>query len=74
MTPATFDNKPEDKLGMSPTELRSTLAMCGLHEGEESLLPDWSEQTNEKGQNDSTCNQIIINALKIYFLKMLKSQ
>ena len=64
VTPETVDNKPEDKLGMSQTKLRSTLAMCGLHDGEESLLPVWFEKTNEKCQNDNTRNQIIINALK----------
>ena len=58
------DAKPEDKLGMSPTELRSTIAMCGLREGEESLLPEWFEKVNEKGQNDNTRNQIIIATLK----------
>jgi hypothetical protein len=58
------NTKPEDKLGMSPTELRSTLAMCGLREGEESLLPEWFEKINEKGQNDNTRNQIIIATLK----------
>jgi hypothetical protein len=56
--------KPEDKFGMSPTELKSTLAMCGLREGEEDLLPDWLVTTNEKGQNDNTRNQIIIATLK----------
>jgi hypothetical protein len=50
----TEDNKPEEKLGMSPTELKSTLSMCGLREGEESLLPEWFEKINEKGQNDNT--------------------
>ena len=58
------DTRPEEKFGMSPTELKSTLAMCGLREGEEDLLPEWLVTTNEKGQNDNTRNQIIIATLK----------
>jgi hypothetical protein len=65
-TPAVEETvqKPEDKLGMSTTELANTLKMCGLQSGEESLLPAWFEKVNEKGQNDNTRNQIIINTLK----------
>ena len=63
-TTNVVDTKPEEKFGMSPTELKSTLAMCGLREGEEDLLPEWFETTNEKGQNDNTRNQVIIATLK----------
>jgi hypothetical protein len=52
------ETKPEDKFGMSPTELKATLAMSGLREGEEDLLLEWLVTTNEKGQNDNTRNQI----------------
>ena len=56
--------KPEEKFGMSDTELQTTLSMCGLNKGEESLLPTWFEKLNEKGQNDNTRNQVIIKSLQ----------
>ena len=61
--PAATTN-PEDRVGMSDTELHTTLAMCGLNKGEESLLPSWFEKLNEKGQNDNTRNQVIIKSLQ----------
>ena len=38
--------------------------MCGLNRGEEALLPIWFSKVNEKGQNDNTRNQIIIQQLQ----------
>ena len=69
-TPPRNQNKvptvvtPEEKFGMSATELASTLKLCGLKEGEEHLLPAWLLQMSEKGQNDNTRNQIIIKWLQ----------
>jgi hypothetical protein len=63
-TEATTTSKPEEKFGMSDTELQTTLAMCGLNNGEEELLPSWFEKLNEKGQNDNTRNQVIIKTLQ----------
>jgi len=55
---------PEEKYGMSETELSSTLKLCGLKKGDEHLLPAWLLQMSEKGQNDNTRNQIIIKRLQ----------
>ena len=62
-TPTTTDNESPGTFGMSPTELRLTLRMCGLQEGDEDLLPRWFSATVEKGQTDNTKNQVIISAL-----------
>jgi hypothetical protein len=57
-------HKPEEDFGMSLTELSITLSVCGLNTGEEVLLPLWFCKINEKGQNDNTRNQIIIQQLQ----------
>ena len=55
---------PAEKIGMSETEMASTLKLCGLTQGEEHLLPSWLLQMGEKGQNNNAHNQIIIKLLK----------
>ena len=69
-TPTVTENpKPEDGFGMSSTELATMLSMCGLNTGEEALLPLWFCRINEKGQNDNTRNQIIIQQLQNILFK-----
>ena len=63
VSPTTTDIETTGTLGMSPTELRMTLMMCGLQDGDEDLLPKWLSATAEKGQTDNTKNQVIIAAL-----------
>ena len=44
----TQDNPPlatyEDRLGMSATELRTALTMCGLTTDQEDVLPEWKRE------------------------------
>ena len=47
----------EDKLGMSATEIRTTLTMCGLTTGQEDILPEWMFKMAEKGMTTNTKNQ-----------------
>ena len=53
----------EEKLGMSATELRTTLIMCGLTTGQEYILPEWMFKMAERGIVTNTNNQIIIKQL-----------
>ena len=53
----------EDKLGMSSTELKKNLLMCGLEESKESLLPIWLTAIAENGMTDNTRNNVITKQL-----------
>eukprot|EP00957_Ditylum_brightwellii_P074006 5623634-Ditylum_brightwellii.AAC.1 len=62
-------HKPEELLGMSSSELKKLLKMCGLLEGEEDLLPDLFHLCAKKGQIEDTKDCIITEKLqsnKIY--------
>ena len=52
----------EDKLGMSATELKTTVTMCGLTIDQEDILPEWMFKIAERGMKINTKNQIIIKA------------
>ena len=54
----------EDKLGMSTTEIRTTLTMCGITTGQEDILPEWIFKMAERGMTTNTKNQIIIKKLQ----------
>jgi len=54
----------EDKLGMSATELKTTLTICGLTTGQEDILPEWMFKMAEIVMIINTTNQIIIKQLQ----------
>ena len=57
-----------EKLGMSETDMKLTLTMCGLEDREEDLLPDWFAKTAKKNTSQAAKDRICIEALSLNLL------
>eukprot|EP00957_Ditylum_brightwellii_P032847 2490271-Ditylum_brightwellii.AAC.1 len=64
LQPTTLRAVSEETYGMSKIELHQTLKLCGLQQGNYKSLPEWFKIITEKGQNDNTRNQAIVQALQ----------
>ena len=54
----------EARLGMSATDLKTTLTMCGLTTGQEDILPEWMFKMVKRSMTKKTKNSIIIKQLE----------
>ena len=61
--PTTSAQTWAEKLGMSDTDVKLTLTLCGLEAGEEDVLPAWYTKIAEKNTSQAAKDRICIEAL-----------
>ena len=57
-----------EKLGMSDTDVKLTLTLCGLDAGDEDLLPAWFTKIAEKNTSQAAKDRICVEALSCNLL------